>query len=94
MVLGIKKENVHHVSDTTVTQYLEVFAKTICTSLPYSIATQTLPPPHSPEDPTFTDAMCSEDTIFLVDVSHLNTIVSFAEHIFAVTRKTAITVVF
>ncbi|KAG2748562.1 hypothetical protein P692DRAFT_20874862 [Suillus brevipes Sb2] len=64
--LGVEKDNVHYVSDTTVVEDLEMFATTIRTSLPYSVATRTLPP-RSPEDPTFTDAMCSEDTILLVD---------------------------
>lgn len=64
--LGIEKDNVHYVSDTTVVEDLEMFATTIRTSLPYSVATRTLPP-RSPEDPTFTDAMCSEDTVLLVD---------------------------
>ncbi|KIK39544.1 hypothetical protein CY34DRAFT_769076 [Suillus luteus UH-Slu-Lm8-n1] len=65
--LGVEKDNVHYVSDTTVVEDLDMFVKTIRTSLPYSVATRTLPPPRSPEDPTFTYAMCSEDTIFLVD---------------------------
>jgi hypothetical protein len=64
--LGVEKENVRHVNDTTVVED-EIFVKTIHTSLPYTITTRTLPPPRSPRDPIFTDAMCSEDTIFLVD---------------------------
>ncbi|KAG1769850.1 hypothetical protein EDD22DRAFT_817338 [Suillus occidentalis] len=65
--LGVEKDNVYYVSDTTVVDDLDMFVKTIRTSLPYSVATRTLPPPCSPQDQTFTDAMCSEDTIFLVD---------------------------
>jgi hypothetical protein len=72
MALGFEKENVHYINDTTVVKD-KVFVRTIRTSLPYSITTRTLPP-RSPEEPTFTDAMCSEDTILLVTVSHPNTI--------------------
>jgi hypothetical protein len=63
--LGFEREHVRHINDTTVVKD-KVFVKTIRTSLPYSITTRTLPPPRSPEEPTFTDAMCGEDTIFLV----------------------------
>jgi hypothetical protein len=69
--LGFEREHVRHINDTTVVKD-KVFVKTIRTSLPYSITTRTLPPPRSPEEPTFTDAMCGEDTIFLVHVSHPN----------------------
>ncbi|KAG1763824.1 hypothetical protein EV702DRAFT_1205384 [Suillus placidus] len=71
-VLGFEKENVHYVNDTTVVEDDKVFVKTIRMSLPYSITTRTLPPPHFPGQATFTDAMCGEDTIFLIksDASH------------------------
>ncbi|KAG1724545.1 hypothetical protein EDB19DRAFT_309780 [Suillus lakei] len=66
--LGFEKENVRHVYDATIVKD-KVFVETIRTSLPYSVTTRTLPSPRSPEEPTFTDAMCSEDTIFLVNQS-------------------------
>lgn len=58
--LGLENENMHYVNDTTVVKD-KVFAKTIRTSLPYSVTTRTLPP----RSPEFTDAMCSEDAILL-----------------------------
>lgn len=64
--LNVEKEHVRRVDDTTVVRDT-VFVKTIRTSLPYSITTRALSPPRSPEEPIFTDAMCGEDTIFLVD---------------------------
>lgn len=78
--LGLENENMHYVNDTTVIKD-KVFIKTIRTSLPYSVTARTLPP-RSPEESTFTDAMCSEDAIVLATVSRSNTIVSdFTDHV-------------
>lgn len=63
--LGFEKENVRLVNDTTVVED-EMFVERVRTSLPYSITTRTLPPPRSPGEPTFTDTMISEDSIFLL----------------------------
>jgi hypothetical protein len=57
----------HHVHDTTVIR--KVFADEIHTSLPYRVVKRTLPPRSSPE-PFFAAAMCSEDSLILVDSSH------------------------
>ncbi|KAG0697056.1 hypothetical protein DFH29DRAFT_174755 [Suillus ampliporus] len=67
--LGFKRENIRRVYDATVVKD-RVFVKTIRTSLPYSVTTRPLPPPRSPEEPTFTDVMCSEDNLLLVDSVH------------------------
>lgn len=57
----------HHVHDTTVIR--KVFANEIHTSLPYRVVKCTLPPCSSPE-PFFAAAMCSEDSLILVDSSY------------------------
>jgi hypothetical protein len=57
----------HHVRDTTVIR--NVFANEIHTSLPYRVIKRTLPPSSFPE-PFFAAAMCSEDSLILVDSSH------------------------
>ncbi|KAG0704338.1 hypothetical protein DFH29DRAFT_801932 [Suillus ampliporus] len=55
-----------HVWDTTMIS--SVFRDEVETSLPYRVTQRTLPPRSSTE-PFFTAAMCSEDSIILVDVS-------------------------
>ncbi|KAG2095416.1 uncharacterized protein F5147DRAFT_778639 [Suillus discolor] len=69
--LGFEKENMRLVNDTTVVKD-KMFVERVRTSLPYSITTRTLPPPRSPGEPTFTDAMCGEDSILLLkyDLHH------------------------
>ncbi|KAG2029561.1 hypothetical protein BDR03DRAFT_987672 [Suillus americanus] len=67
--------------ESTTAQYAIELAvagmEDIRTSLPYSITMQTLAPPRSPEEPTFTDAMCGEDTTFLVDAREEGVLVFF-----------------
>ncbi|KAG2049910.1 hypothetical protein BDR06DRAFT_918460 [Suillus hirtellus] len=67
--LGFEKENTRLVNDTTVIKD-KAFARRVRTSLPYTITTRTLPPPRSPGEPTFTNAMLDEDTIVLVNCDY------------------------
>ncbi|KAG2074982.1 hypothetical protein BDR04DRAFT_1228788 [Suillus decipiens] len=63
--LGPEREHTRFISDATLVRD-EVLIEAVRTSLPYSVTTRTLPP-RSPEEPAFTDAMCCEDAILLVN---------------------------
>ncbi|KAG2369407.1 hypothetical protein BDR07DRAFT_1323501 [Suillus spraguei] len=66
VALGFEREHTRFISDATLVRD-EVLIEAVRTSLPYSVTTRTLPPSCSPEEPAFTDAMCCEDAILLVN---------------------------